>query len=67
MDIQAILKIESGFLGDCLRGGRVPKLVGNFSYYSFQNKKLFMPDKYILKVKIHLMRSSGFHGICNLI
>ena len=48
---QAILQIESSFLRDCLRGGRVPKLAGlpapcmgkgSFpEHFSFQNTKAF--------------------------
>ena len=71
MDTQAILQIESGFLRDCLRGGRVPKLARlpkpwvikvSFHIILFKTQRFFMLDKYILKVKIHPIRWPGFHG-----
>ena len=39
---------------------------GNFQIILFKTRRFFMPDKYILKVKIHPSRSSGFHGICRI-
>ena len=64
MGTQAILQRGSGFLRDCLRGGRVPKLAGlprprvKEVFILFLAHTFFMPDKCILKIKIHPMTSS---------
>ena len=56
--------------GFCLLGGRVSKLAGLPAPWV---KEVFivifskhMLEKCILKIKIHPMRSSGFHGICRI-
>ena len=48
----------------------MPRLAGLLTVWAKGVFILFfskhMLDKYILKVKIHPMRSSGFHGICKI-
>ena len=39
---------------------------GSFHIFLLKAQRFFMLDKNILKVKIHPMRSSGFHGICRI-
>ena len=72
---QAILQRGSGFLRDCLRAGRVPRLAGLptpcvkevFILFFSKHIAFFMPDKCILKLKIHPMTSSLFHGIYRIL
>ena len=39
---------------------------GSFHIILFKTQRFFLPDKYILKIKMHHMRSSGLHGICRI-
>ena len=66
VDTQAILQRGSGFLRDCLREGRLPKLASlptPWVNFLFETQRFFMLGKCILKIKRHPMTSSGFHGI----
>ena len=75
VDTQEILRRGSGFLRDCLcevgEGAQASRLTdamskGSFHVIFFKTQRFSMLDKCILKIKIHPMTSSGFHGICRI-
>ena len=75
VDKQEILRRGSGFLRDCLcevgEGAQASRLTdamskGSFHVIFFKTQRFSMLDKCILKIKIHPMTSSGFHGICRI-
>ena len=75
VDTQAILQIEGKWFSQGLftwrEGAQASRLTdamgkGSFHIMLFKTQRFLMLGKFILKIKIYPMTSSGFQGICRI-